>query len=271
MAAKKKKTGKSIALPWQQALAKHAKEGKAPKEKASGGDYISIKGGKFSISGTKIGLNGKGQELDCVVLGWVFEKCYYDGDYVEGEKTSPACFAIGYDEDELIPNETSPAIQNETCEDCEHNAWGSGQGKGKDCGDRRRLALAMEEADGSIGIKMLNIPPTSLKNWKAFVNAVDAQGLHTMQCAVSISFDDEYVGSGLPPLVFDIVSELTKDKQLQAMADKLDEATKMLEQPYDVSNYHKPKGKKGKKKASKKKSKKKASKKKSKKKRSKFS
>jgi len=268
MATKKKstkKTGKALALPWQQALAKHAKEGKAPKEKALTGDYISIKGGKFSLGGAALG-----REMGCVILGYVLEKSFYDSDYVEGAKTSPACFAIGYSEDDLSPDDTSPNKQGDDdnmCMQCEFNEWGSGRGDGKACADKRRLALVVEGIDGTMELKVLNIPPTSLKNWKGFINTVETQGLHTMQCAVNIHFDEEHIGSGIPPLVFDFVKEITKEKTLQAMADTLDAATKLLEQPYDVSNYSPPT--KGKKKTSKKKvAKKKTA---SKKKRSKFS
>jgi len=263
MAAKKKvskkKTGKALALPWQQQLAQHAKTGKVPKEKALIGDYISIKGGKFSLGGAVLG-----RELDCVIVGYVLEKVYYDNDYVEGAKTSPACFAIGYSEDELTPDSISPNLQGGDegmCAGCEFNEWGSGRGEGKACADKRRLALVVEGESGKVELKILNIPPTSLKNWKGFVNTVETQGLHVMQCAVNIHFDEEHVGSGIPPIIFDFVNEITNEKTLQAMANTLDEATKLLEQPYDISNYTAPK--KGKKKTSKKKA--------SKKKRSKFS
>ena len=260
MAAKKKASkSKAVALPWKQQLAQHAKAGKAPKEKALTGDYISTKGSKFTLNGVKIGLDGKGRELDCVVLGYIFEKSYYDTDYVEGQASSPACFALGYDEDELTPNETSPNKQCESCVDCELNEWGSGRGEGKACSDRRRLALAVEGADGKIELKLLNIAPTSLKNWKSFINDVDTQGLHPMQCAVNIHFDEDSTATS-PPLVFDFVNEITNEKTLQAMAATLEQANKMLEQPYDVSNYKKTTKKKAKKKASKKKAAKRKSK-----------
>lgn len=267
--SRKKKTtaskSKSMALPWQQKLAEHAKAGKAPKERpANGASYISLKGGKFTLNDERIGLNGKGLELDCIVVGWNFEKAYYDAPFVEGEKGSPACFAIGLDEDELVPNETSPNKQCDNCADCWANEWGSANvGEGKLCADRRRLALAFADKDGKFDIKMLNIPPTSLKNWKTFVNEVDTMGLHTMQCAINISFDEEYTGSSsVPPLVFTFINEITSEKQLQFLANTLDTVDKMLEKPYDVSNYggsNKTSKKKGKKKAAKKKSAKKKS------------
>lgn len=256
MAAKKKtskkKTGKAITTPWQQRLAEHAKKGKAPKEKPVTGDYISTKGSKFTLNGVKIGLDGKGLELDAIVIGYIFEKCYYDTDYKEGQTSAPLCFALGYDEDELAPHADVVQAQHDNCEGCDLNEWGSGRGDGKACADRRRLALAFPGTDGQVDLKMLNIAPTTLKNWKAFINDIESQGLEPMQCAVRISFDEDSTAPN-PPLVFEFVNEITNSKQLDVLASLLDKAEKMLEQPYDPKNYSK-----GKKKASKKKSKKKA-------------
>lgn len=256
MASKKKKVSKkkSLVLPWQQQLAKYAKDGKAPKEAPVSGDIISIKGQKFSL-----GDRNLGRELDCVILGWSFDRSYYDSPYVDGEASSPACFAISYTEDDMEPHDESPVPQGNNCEGCEMNEWGSGTGNSKACAERRRLVLAVEGAKGEIEIKRLNIPPTSLKNWKGFISKIEAMGLHTMQCAVNIHFDEGSTAAYVP-ICFDFVKEITKEKTLQAMAAKLDETEKLLEQPYDVSNYTAPGKGKTKKKASKKKAGKKRSK-----------
>lgn len=268
MAAKKKSKKKGSkknlpALGWQQALADNAKEGKAPKEKALTGDYISIKGGKFTLGGVKIGLDGKGRELDCFVIAWNFEKSYYDSDFVEGESNSPACVAISYNEDGLAPLETSPNKQNDACEGCWANEWESAdKGKGKACADRRRLAIVVAGADDKMELKLLGIPPTSLKNWKAYINELETLGIHPMQAAVNISFDEDYTGGGIPPLIFEFVDEVTNEKALNITAAMLEPAAKLIEAEPDFSHYGKEKpkgkGKKGKKKTSKKKSKKKS-------------
>lgn len=267
MAAKKKKAGKALSTNWQQQLAVHAKEGKSPKEKALTGDYISAKNGKFMLGNVKLGT-----ELDCVVIAFNFEKVYYDADYVEGEAQSPACAALSYDEDEMNISEGSPNRQCDNCDDCWANEWESAKvGKGKACSDRRRLALVVAGKDDKMELKILNIPPTSLKNWKGYINEIDALGLHPMQCAVNISFDEESTAAQAP-LLFEFVSEIKTEKALNLTASMLDEATKLIETEYDFSNYDTSGGKKSKKKASKKKaSKKKASKKEPSKKKSKFS
>jgi len=255
MPKKKKSAKKSLVLPWQQQLAKHAKQGKAPKESPAIGDIISTKGAKFSL-----GDHSLGRELDCVVLGWCFERTYYDTTYKDGDSQSPACFTITYDEEGMTPHNDSPNMQNENCDVCAMNEWGSGVGDGKACAERRRLILAVEGPNGKLEIKRLNISPTSLKSWKGFMSKIETMGLHIMQCATNIHFDEDSTAS-YPPLCFDFVNEITSEKTLQAMADMLEETNKLLEQPYDASNYTAPSQ-----------SKKKVSKKKvSKKKRSKFS
>lgn len=253
MAAKKKT--KELATNWQQALADNAKVGKAPKEKALSGDWISIKGGKFSLGGVKIG-----NELDCVVVAWNFEKIRYDGDYVEGETSSPACQALGYDEDTLVAFDESPNKQNDDCETCWANEWGSNEegGKGKACADRRHLALVVAGKNDKMELKGLNIPPTSLKNWKEFLNELEMLGIHPMQAAVNIHFDEDSTAAQAP-LVFEFVSEIKTDKALNLTASMLEPAANLIELPADFKNYGKaPKGKASKKKTAKKKSKKKS-------------
>jgi hypothetical protein len=251
--AAKKKASKALVTPWQQELAKQAKSGKAPKEKAFVSDRISTKGAKFSIGGVIAG-----RELDCVVVAWNFENTYYDSDYIEGEASVPGCFALGYDEDTLAPHTDSPSKQASECVDCEQNEWGSGRGEGKACSNRRRLVLvAFDKQTGKPveGMKQLSLAPTSIGNWKSFVQDCENHGLHTLQMAVNISFDEESTAPN-PPLVFTQIKEITNAKVLDGLASLIEPAEKMLEKPYDVSSYKKSK-KKSKKKASKKKASKK--------------
>lgn len=244
--SKKKSTSKAITLPWQQQLAKYAKEGKKPVEKPLVGDFISAKNGKFMMGKAVLG-----SEIDCVIVGWVFENSYHNYPYSQGEAYPPTCFAIGYDEDNLTAHETSPDRQggkDHMCEGCKLNEWGSDSGRGKACRNRRRLALVVEYETGKAEVKMMSIPPTSLANWKKFIGDLDNLELHTMQAKVNIHFDLDSTATSAP-LVFEFVKEITKGKTLQVLAGVMDEATKLLDKPNDVSNYignikPKPKGKK---------------------------
>ena len=257
MAAKKSKS-KELSAPWQQQLAASATAGKAPKEKAVTGDYISCKGNKF-----KLGSQVLGTELDCVVVAWNFERAYYDTDYDKDNISSPACAALGYDEDEMQPHEKAAKPQCDTCADCWANEWESAdKGKGKACGDRRRLALVVAGDNDKMELKILSIAPTTLPSWRDFLSELDTLNIHPMQAAVNISFDED---SEYPqkPLVFEFVNEVTSEKALNLTASMIEPATKLIEIEHDFSNYGgeakpKAKGKASKKKASKKKSKKKS-------------
>lgn len=251
MAAKKKTakkgTSKAMTVPWKQALAKHAKEGKAPKEKAVSGDMISTKGGKFSLGGSIIGT-----EMDVVALGYSFQNTYYDSPYQEGESNAPACFAIGYDEDSLEPHKISPVPQCDSCAECDLNEWGSGSGNGKACTNRRCLALVHESQTGAPEVKLLRIAPTSIANWRKFVNDLEMRNLELMQAAVTIKFDPDSTAM-VPPLLFEFKGEITNEETLDTLAATLPEVERLIEQPFDVSNYGKPSTKKKAKKTAKKK------------------
>lgn len=249
MAAKKK----SIAIPWKQALAQAAKSGKAPKEKPSVGNKIKLmKSGKFSMGGKVLG-----SELDVVIISFLFQKAWYDRDFDPDNVCPPACAALAYDEDEMEPLKESPVKQCDSCASCDFNEFGSatkGTGAGKECADHRRLAVVAFDKKGVVeGIKRIDVPPTSLGNWRGFVGEVEDNGLEPMQCVVRLSFEEDSTATQ-PPLEFEFVKEIKTGKTLQELANLIPQAQKVIEQPYDFSKYEKPSKKKakGKKKAKKK-------------------
>ena len=135
-----------------------------------------------------------------------------------------------HDEDEMVISEGVPNQQCEDCNECWANEWESAKvGKGKACADRRRLALVVAGKDDKMELKILNIPPTSLKSWKGFVNEVDALGLNVMQAAVNISFDEDSTAAQMP-LLFEFVDEVQNEKALNVTAAMLEPAYKLIEQ-----------------------------------------
>lgn len=258
--ARKSKSKALVKKDWRSVLAKHTKTSPdKPREKAATGDIISTKGGKFSMGDTVIG-----NVMDVIVLDYLFENSFYDTPYVDGEANSPACFALDYDEDDMAPHSTSPNKQADSCDECPMNAWGSGDGKGKACGNRRRLAVVAPDDMGNLKIRTVRLSPTSLGNWKGYINKqLAVRHLEPMQAVTTMEFDPTSTAS-VPPITFTFKSEVKKIAALNDLAGAIQEAQEMLEQPYDVSNYDsQPKKKRAKKKAGKKKA--------GKKKRSKFS
>lgn len=172
MAAKKKgKTGKGM-MKWDEQLAEHA-SAETAREVSSGGAYISTKNGEYNHDGVELP-----NPLSVVVLGSVFENAYYDQGYDDDKPTSPVCFAIADEEDNLVPHDDCADKQSDACEGCWANEFGSASvGKGKACKNTRRLALASSDeiTEGSgdeTAVLMMRIAPTSIKAWKSYVNQI---------------------------------------------------------------------------------------------------
>lgn len=228
---KAKSSSKEIALPWQKQLMAHLEKVAPAVETAATGKFISTKGGNFSLGGISMG-----REFDAVIVDWCYENSYYDKAFLEGEANVPVCFAVARTEEDLKPDSESPIMQSEDCAGCDLNEWGTAKngGRGKACTNRRKLALVVEGGGGEI--KMLRIAPTSIASWKSFVTKINKMGMHTMQCKVRLSFDNDTTLKGMP-LKFEFLEEITNEKSLSALVETLDEAAILLGQPYDTSGY----------------------------------
>lgn len=159
------------------AFAKDAAAAEAPT-----GAGISFRGGIIAWQGTPVPNN----RLKCIVLDSVFENRWYTAKFNADNPSNPECFALARAEADLAPHELAinPQGHPETkmCAGCEKNAWKSDPdgGRGKACGEIRRLALipatALEQesyiTDAEIAIA--KIPVTSTRYWAAYVNRLSA-------------------------------------------------------------------------------------------------
>lgn len=165
----KKQTGKDL-VKWDEELAKLAKQTKKGL-KAAEGKFISFSGGKMSFAGVNI----PDDELECVIVGWVYHNAYYDPDvrYDPKNPQSPICYAFGDDEDTMEPSDSSPEKQCGSCAECPFNQFESAKsGRGKACKNTFRLALiAKDDLDDITNAEVVyaSIPPKSLKNWAKYV------------------------------------------------------------------------------------------------------
>lgn len=156
--------------------------------------FLSVRGGQFKLGKDEIEGNG----IVVVIADSVFENAYYDERYNPENITPPKCFAMAREQEDLAPH---PAMQDAPeffeaqsgeCRGCPMNEWGSADtGKGKACGNRRRLALVPagkltlvkgtraeyqveyfeDEEDYLTGeIVLLKIPITSVKEYSRYVN-----------------------------------------------------------------------------------------------------
>lgn len=268
-AVKKKKTGGKSLARIEDQLAQYASKESA-RETVAGTNKLSIRGGKFSYQGANLG-----KEVEVIIVAWAFEKTWFDVPFDQDNPSTPACFAIDMDGKEMVPHKDAPVPQSTTCAECELNEWGSNPqgGRGKACSDRRRLIVisAEEEDFAEAELVQLSVGPTTLKNWKGFVNDLTNKlGLPTFGVVTNISFDED---SDYEVLEFNVSQKIEDAEVLEALMGRLDEANGLATQPWDASGYQGSGAGGGSKKKKKKASKKKAGKKKTSKKRgaSKFS
>lgn len=110
--------------------------------------------------------------LDIVIVDFVYMNKYYEGAYDSNNIVPPNCFAINALPNELSPSPNSPDIQSQTgCASCAMNQFGT-NGKGKACQNRILIACLPADATTETAISVLDISPTAIKPFSAYVSAV---------------------------------------------------------------------------------------------------
>lgn len=127
--------------------------------------------------------------LEVVIVDFISTHSYYEGKYDPKKIVPPNCFAIGINPLALIPSNKSPDKQADNCQTCPLNQWGS-DGNGKACKNGRRLALLPPDADAETPLMIIDVSPTGIKSFDAFVNSVAGKfALPPMGVITTISFD----------------------------------------------------------------------------------
>lgn len=177
MATKKKdalaKRGDTLPANWKEEMAAEARQVAAREVLLA--PRISLKNGVIRIGDQKL------DELNVIVADFTCEKTFHEKGYVEGENTTPVCFAFGDVEADLKPHPTSAKPQAENCATCPHNRFGTAdQGKGKACRDHRRLMVLPGDVKPddvpTAESLMLSIPPTSIKGWATYIKGLKELG-----------------------------------------------------------------------------------------------
>jgi hypothetical protein len=198
---------------------------------------MSLKGKKFAVGDDKLGSS-----INVVILADAFDHAYYDRPYDPDIITSPACFAIGHNSNEMAPNPEHgiPVQQAINCSVCKQNEFGSaknGTGKGKACRNGRRLLIASVSSDSQIHLSdlaIINIPPTSLKGFSRFSkNHTIFTKIPLWASIVNLSFDED---SDWPVIVPTFI-KIANAASIEDIANKLSEYEAMVMTPYDCSSY----------------------------------
>jgi hypothetical protein len=133
---------------------------------ASSGNRIRIANKQFHFP------NGDmADEIDIVVVDFIYANKYYSSAYVPGSVEPPDCFALEFDPKELAPSANSPDAQSSQCASCPLNQFGS-RGKGKACGNRIAIAVLPSDAKLDTPLQILEISPTAIKGFSNYVSTV---------------------------------------------------------------------------------------------------
>ena len=244
-AVKKKvapKKSKSKALVnVQQELQKYAQE-TLDKEKDQIGSIISVKNGKFMLGDDELP-----QPLNVIIVDSRFENAFYTTAYDPDNPQPPGCYAVGTDQDELVPAEDVPERQSDSCFDCPQNEWGSADvGRGKACRNLRRLALSPADDLDSITTETeaasLKIAPTGLSGFSGLFKKI-AKALKLPPFGVVTALETEQNGNYFivkPKLV----GPIEDNALLQTILILRESSGDILETGYDFSNYEAPSKKK---------------------------
>jgi hypothetical protein len=166
---------------------------------------ISIRGKqfRFKVEDQEKALS-PGQNLDVIILTANplngVAKVYYEKAYVAGESEAPDCSSSNG----LYPDMDIAHPQNNMCQGCPQNAWGSGRradgspSKGKACSDTKDLFVVLPGHADKMFFQ-IRIPATSLKSLSTLGRKLESKKLASYAIVTTLSFAD----TDHPQLVFD--------------------------------------------------------------------
>ncbi len=236
-------------VSWEEKLAQEAKD--VAKLERPPITKIGFRSGVMTYMGEAVPDN----ELECIIAAYGFERVLYLSKYDPDNIVPPDCYALSSPQmsDSLAPDSNVPKPQHETCEGCPHDEWGSGSGRGKSCGERRRLiVLPKSVADNpekvaTAEMAMMSIPVTSIKNWGKYINSVAARTQRPYWAVLT-----KVMLKPDPKTQFKVYFEeagLLSDNLLGAIQSINESAMQVALQPYDMSGQQEDKPKKKSKKA----------------------
>lgn len=214
-----------------QAELKKRKEGITKRIQAPSGDFIRVtQDKKFKLPD---GTSGPGP-LNLVILDFICVNMFYDRPYKEGDKTPPACLAIGEEPLSMVPDPVSPDKQADSCGVCPNNQWGS-KGAGKACTNTRVLALVAPDDDPTSPILLLKVSPTAIKAFDGYVATIASQ-FDSLPVAVEteIYFDPNLTYGSLR------FGNPVPNKNLEVHFARMKAAAERLKAVPDVSAYEPP-------------------------------
>lgn len=201
----------------------------------SSGKQISIKGGvwRMIVGGEEIAKNEE-RAMNFVVVAAApkVHRTFYLGKYEEGKTVDPTCWSA----EGVKPNDEVPEDQRQssTCDKCERNVAGSGEGNSRACRYSRRLAVVLDN-DLEGNIYRLQLPAKSMFGKQegdkmpldAYAKFLAGHGVPITGVVTEARFD---TSEAVPVLKFRAVRPLTREEWDQAqIASASDDSARAIE------------------------------------------
>jgi len=223
--------------PWQQALAADAK--KVAHNEGTDSSAITIQHGTMMYHEQPIPNN----ELDVIIIASVTEQCLYEGAYDPDNISSPDCFAQSTDPNHLVPHENVANPRAESCNVCPQNRFANGaynsakhpENGGAWCKGYRKLAMipAGTEAEevNEAEVAYMKVSPTSIKNWKKYVQQlVASSGIPPWAAKTKVKVVPDK--RTIHQITFSGIGPIGDEDMLSAIYGRVHAAEGMLLRPY---------------------------------------
>jgi hypothetical protein len=181
--------------------------------------------------------------INVIPVDFITYHRWYRKAYVEGETSPPVCFAFGKAINDLSPHNhkdakgetVAPEPQADACMPCPWNQWESHRsgGKGKDCQQRREVAVILEEdlEDPNAPLYLLSISPTGVKSFDMAVSAATMQFGAPIKAVMHVTLNPT---TKYATMVF---SDLAANPGYAMHVQRRAEARNLLEVLPDLSKY----------------------------------
>ena len=196
----------------------------------------SLKSGILTYEGSPVPDN----TLDVVVIDSIFENTLYAGKYDPSKLSSPDCFALGHEKNDLKPHEMAVAPANGSCASCPNLEWGSKEGsRGKACQERRRLivipATSATTDDDILAaeVAVMKLPVTSTKYWSQYIN--NLASLHKRPAFAAITTIKVSPDSKSQFRVDYACKDMLSMEVIEAIMQKRELVQEILMKPYERS------------------------------------
>jgi hypothetical protein len=169
------------------------------------------------VSGEEIAKN-ENRSMNIVIVNGATKvsRSFYAGKYVAGETSHPDCWSNDGDK----PDASIEYPQHSSCEGCEQNIKGSGQGDSRACRYQQRLAVLLAD-DVAGDVFQLVLPAKSIFGrgdvdkmpFQQYAKYVGAQGKSISTLVTEMRMDSD---SDTPKLTFKPVRFLSKEEWMSA-------------------------------------------------------